>query len=1050
MKCVCPPRLIRGSWLIVILSMLGLGRLFGEEFTQKPAVAPAEVRDSQTVKTDSPAKIDPALQTTGPKPEWIWGPNPNGRYTLSKEFETQAKSGILVASCDNQMNIDLNGQSIARSTAWESPTVVDVSAYLKPGKNVLSARVRNQGGSSGFVAKLILTGEDGKREFILTDDTWKATGRENATVKTLGKLGREPWGDVFSKPAAASLPGGKRDVFQVPEGFQVELLYTVPKETQGSWVCLALDDKGRLLASDQQDKGLFRITPPPIGSDEPTRVEPLELKITAAQGMLSAFGSLYLSINGGPGSGLYRAKDTNGDDQYDEVVKLKPLQGGGEHGPHALRLSPDGQSIYVIAGNHTKPPEGFNASRLPSNWNEDHLLPRQWDARGHARGILAPGGWIAKTDPEGKSWEIMSSGYRNAYDMAFNADGELFAYDADMEWDLGMPWYRPTRVVHATSGSEFGWRSGTGKWPTYYEDSLPPLLDIGPGSPVGVTFGYGTKFPAKYQKALYILDWTFGTIYALHLEPSGASYTATKEEFLSRTPLPLTDAVVGKDGALYFTVGGRGTQSELYRVTYIGKESTALVDGKDTKFEAERKRRQVLEGYHEPSEPSLNQLVRVQTSLNSKDRFIRYAARVALEHLNPDMIRKTIGHSFPEIDVISESPWFSIDTAIALARQGEKSDQESLLEGLGKLKWTDLTKEQQLGLLRAYGLTFIRLGEPTPAVAAELAKRFDGYYPAKDKDLNRELCQLLVYLKSSTVIDKTLKLITAESVPEPIDISELLARNAGYGGTIAQMLANQPNQQKLYYAFTLRNMKYGWTLEERKSYLAFLEKEREKSGGASYQGFIDNMRKDFLDNASEAERFALQATIAETQPKPTTLPKAIGPGQDWSMEEITALTADGLSNRNFLNGQRTYAAARCVMCHRFGGEGGATGPDLTNVAGRFSFKDLTEALIDPSKVISDQYKASKILTAQGQTITGRVVNEVNGVYTVITDPEDATKVQELSKSEIEEIAPSTVSLMPKDLLKALNKEEVLDLLAYLQSRGNPNDPMFKTPTTNGQ
>ncbi len=65
-------------------------------------------------------------------------------------------------------------------------------------------------------------------------------------------------------------------------------------------------------------------------------------------------------------------------------------------------------------------------------------------------------------------------GYRNQYDIALNEDGELFTYDADMEWDFGSPWYRPTRVCHATSGSEFGWRSGTGKWPAYYEDSLPP------------------------------------------------------------------------------------------------------------------------------------------------------------------------------------------------------------------------------------------------------------------------------------------------------------------------------------------------------------------------------------------------------------------------------------------------------------------------------------------------------------------------------------------------------------------------------------------------
>ena len=141
---------------------------------------------------------------------------------------------------------------------------------------------------------------------------------------------------------------------------------------------------------------------------------------------------------------------------------------------------------------------------------------------------------------------MLSMGYRNPYDSAFSPEGELFAYDADMEWDMGAPWYRPTRICHATSGSEFGWRAGTGKWPNYFEDSLPPVVDIGPGSPVGVLFGTGAKFPSRYQRALYALDWTFGTIHAIHLKPRGASYVGTEEEFISGTPLPVTDAAIGK------------------------------------------------------------------------------------------------------------------------------------------------------------------------------------------------------------------------------------------------------------------------------------------------------------------------------------------------------------------------------------------------------------------------------------------------------------------------------------------------------------------------
>lgn len=165
--------------------------------------------------------------------------------------------------------------------------------------------------------------------------------------------------------------GGGRQWFAAGErvsnaaGFPVEKLFTVPKEKLGSWVCITFDPKGRLLASDQGDKGICRITPPAIGSKVPVKVERLNVKITAAQGMLYAFDALYLSVNGGPGSGLYRATDTDGDDQFDKVEKLYKFEGGGEHGPHALRLSPDGKSILVACGNHTLPPAKIDASRIP-------------------------------------------------------------------------------------------------------------------------------------------------------------------------------------------------------------------------------------------------------------------------------------------------------------------------------------------------------------------------------------------------------------------------------------------------------------------------------------------------------------------------------------------------------------------------------------------------------------------------------------------------------------------------------------------------------------
>ena len=191
---------------------------------------------------------------------------------------------------------------------------------------------------------------------------------------------------------------------------------------------------------------------------------------------------------------------------------------------------------------------------------------------------------------------------------------------------FGHTWYRPTRILHAVSGSDFGWRAGYGCWPPYRADSLPAAVNIGPGSPVGLEFGYGTKFPAKYQRALFALDWTFGTIYAVHLAADGASYTGTKEEFLSRSPLPLTDAVVGADGALYFLIGGREVQSELFRVTYVGGEATEPVDAHDSRFADLRTLRHKLEAYQVSVDDPAAAAAELVPHLAHADRHIRYAA----------------------------------------------------------------------------------------------------------------------------------------------------------------------------------------------------------------------------------------------------------------------------------------------------------------------------------------------------------------------------------------------------------------------------------------
>ena len=437
---------------------------------------------------------------------------------------------------------------------------------------------------------------------------------------------------AVSPSAAAETEATPVERLTVKDGFKVERLYSVPKDKLGSWVTLCKDDKGRLIACDQYGS-LYRFTPPAPGATlKDSDIEKIDVDMGHAWGMCYAFDALYVVVNDAAhgGRGLYRVKDSDGDDKFDKVELLKKFEeNGGEHGPHAVIPSPDGKSLYVACGNQTSLPADYDTSRVTQCWGEDNLLPRVY-GRGFMKGVEAPRGWVCKTDPDGKQWEVVATGFRNQYDIDFNADGELFTYDADMEWDLNTPWYRPTRVNHVISGAEFGWRNGSAKWPDYYSDSFGSVIDIGPGSPTGVIFGTGTKFPSKYQKAFFIADWSYGKLYAVHLQPDGSTYKADFEEFIAGQPLPFTDLTVGDDGALYFAVGGRRVQSGLYRVTYIGDESTAPATGTSQGDDA-RAKRDALEAYHLKADPKA--LADAWPHLGSDDRALRFAARTAIEKL---------------------------------------------------------------------------------------------------------------------------------------------------------------------------------------------------------------------------------------------------------------------------------------------------------------------------------------------------------------------------------------------------------------------------------
>ncbi len=790
-----------------------------------------------------------------------------------------------------------------------------------------------------------------------------------------------------------AVPGNE---LRLPPNFKAELLYTVPRQ-QGSWVSITDDPQGRLIVSDQYGR-LYR-----VDTRSELAVQPIELEIGSAQGLLCAFDSLYAVCHGNNDrpSGLYRLTDTNADDKYDSVQLLRKFDGSGEHGPHAVILGPDKRSLYVCAGNHTDLPR-LERSRVPRLWQEDQVIPRLPDAGGHAVGRMAPGGWICKIDPDGKQFELMSSGYRNEYDIAFDGNGELFTYDADMEWDIGLPWYRPTRVCHATSGSEFGWRNGSGKWPDYYPDSLPAAVEIGPGSPTGITFGRGAKFPANYQNTLFISDWSYGIIYAVSLVPRGASFTGTKEPFCTAPALPVTDLVINrKDGAMYFLVGGRRFQSALYRITYTGTESTEPVAAPPIAELA--KERRELEKLHFDADPSVRiaNVDKAWKSLSHPDRFIRFAARTVIE-LAP--VESWADRALAETDVQAR-----LEALLALVRASESSRYRSeIVRSLGELNWQQLSEMQKLHLLHIYGLIIARmqpLDEPTVTAIYSLTQ----FYPADSIFLNRELSRVLAAVDAPDVVPKTMALLESSGVQE----------------------------EQIHYALALHTTKAGWTPELREKYFNWFLDAARLYGGNSFAGYLRNIRELAIQQLSDSEKESLQDVLAK-QPEsndPYADLKARPLVRQWTMDDLVSVKDSDLEKCDLENGKKMFAVAQCYKCHRIQGQGGMVGPDLTNAGRRLNLHDLLETIVDPSREVSDQYRATVFQLIDGRLITGRVVNLNGDRYMVQEDMIKPGLLTTVDVKQVEESKPSQVSMMPTALLDTLTRDEILDLLAYMKSTG---------------
>ena len=664
-----------------------------------------------------------------------------------------------------------------------------------------------------------------------------ARGRIQAACGGLAVASLLAGGAVIARPTAQGAPGAAgapgqgrgrgftliqeypadpNDVVQALSGFKVEIVAKADRVKQGSWISMAEDDQGRIILGANEQQPFTRLT---LGQGKVVKTETIFTPVSEAMGITWHNNSLY--VQGGrlekpftealdnPGfgrqsgqAGLHRLRDPQGDGSFSEVETLRtwdgPEGGHSDHGIHEARVSPDGRNFFIINGNGVVQPKDMSPNSPMRNYGEDRIIPTLSTLTGRLGQEFAPGGSIARTDFEGRNYHLFAAGIRNALHFDWNADGEIFSFDSDMEPEFGVPWYRPVRVFWAPSGADLGYRGNSGKFPTWYEDTLPPLAEIGLGSPVGVTFGYRTAFPALYQKALFVADNNYGRIIAVHLQPQGSGYAATSwENFVwpkslydnsVSMPHNVTDMMVARDGTLYYVIGNRRTQSYLMKVTYTGKQSTARVEYRNTDGAAARATRRSLEAFHWTRENR----AAVDASwphLGSEDRFLRFAARVALETVSADTWK---ARAFAEEDAAT-----AMIALLALARVGGPANNEALFAALNRFPLTTLSDRLKIQKLRVVEVAVSRNGKPAPDTVARIVADVDKAFPASSFALNTEMSQILAAFNAPTAAPKTMRL----AAQSPI------------------------YQEKFAYRYNLRSVTTGWTPELRRDYFRWFNED---------------------------------------------------------------------------------------------------------------------------------------------------------------------------------------------------------------------------------
>ena len=369
---------------------------------------------------------------------------------------------------------------------------------------------------------------------------------------------------------SASAQTNKQDLadrFELPPGFHI--YRAAGPELSGGSYALTFDGEGRLLVGD--GNAVRRL----IDKDGDGVFDSYEVIATGLgwrgpQGLLVYGDKLYAV--GGDGIQVFDGYRSGKELAHKGRIGNK-LNTGGDHDAHTIFRGHDGY-LYFMAGNGA----GIEDRRHITEESSPVMFEREAS--------------VFRISPDGTKWECIGSGGRNPPNLGMNYLGELFSFDSDMEWHVGLPWWRPVRLNHWAIGGDQGWQE-VGAYPPYYIDCLSGILDVGRGSPNWGVFYEHNQVPEKYHDAYLVCDYrwkresndqyaTTGRLVVFFLQRVGAIWKATMETLAKPKPgaldadgkpinFALVDVAVAPDGSLFVTDHNQG----IWRIFYETNRRTA-------------------------------------------------------------------------------------------------------------------------------------------------------------------------------------------------------------------------------------------------------------------------------------------------------------------------------------------------------------------------------------------------------------------------------------------------------------------------------------------